>query len=448
MKLRTRLVLGSAVVTAISTLLIGGIAVTSSQKSSIALIDQSLGQVSSSVNAQSNGALSEALLAVRASNLPLTLVHLSQERVATVLVDSTLSIVPKPSLAELKGGIRHPETISGSESYRMRSIKLPENEFIIVAAPLQDIEKRFQSDLVRLATYSIISLLLAGFAIWYLFRRDLRKIEGLIVSATQISNGDTSQNLGEATGDSEVDHLSAALSRMVVSFRHTAELEERSAVKMQEFIGDVSHELRTPLTVIKGYVELLSGSKMIDDFQRVKAYSRVNSEIKRMESLILDILFLAESRETREVEMENFNFSQLLLAHLSDFAALGNSREIASEIESGIFYKGSSLHLARLLTNVFGNISRHTPAEAKVRVSLHESEKKIYLSIEDGGAGLPEEAYSEGIQSFQRFDKSRSREDGGSGLGMSIIFAIVHEHGGTVFLERSELGGLCMRIIL
>jgi two-component system OmpR family sensor kinase len=235
---------------------------------------------------------------------------------------------------------------------------------------------------------------------------------------------------------------------MVVSLRRTVEIEERAAKKMQEFIGDASHELRTPLTVIKGYVELLSGVRMIDPIQRVRAYGRVQSEILRMESLISDILFLAEFGESRIAEPEDFDLSELVNEHLTDFVRLNPSRLVSKAVGDGIRLEGLKDHMARLLTNAFGNISGHTPADAPVRVTLRQVNGEVALDIEDGGPGLEEDVYRNGIQGFQRFDKSRSREDGGSGLGMSIIFTIVREHGGSVSLRKSDLGGLDLHVRL
>lgn len=448
MKLRTRLTLVSAAVTAISTLLIGGFAITSSRNSDLALIDQSLDRVTVSVHGQSNDALSEALFTVEESNLALTLVYLTADRTATVLNESKLSVVPNPSLLDLRHGLLKAQSISGAESYRMRSVQLLNHEFIIVAASLRDVDARFQSDLLRLVGFIFLCLLLASLAIWLLVRRDIRKIEQLIDSAIDISNGNTSLDLTVSAGDSEVDQLADALNRMVIALRRTAEIEERAAARMQEFLGDASHELRTPLTVIKGYVELLSGVRMTDPEQRERAYDRVNSEIVRMEFLIQDILFLAEFGQSHIVESANFDLSELVTAHLSDFATLNAGRQITTQIAGGIRFEGSNAHIARLLANALENISRHTPIGAPVRVTLKENEEEIELAIEDGGPGLPENVYRNGIQSFQRFDRSRSREDGGSGLGMSIIFTIVHEHGGTVTLKKSDLGGLDLHIVL
>ena len=131
-----------------------------------------------------------------------------------------------------------------------------------------------------------------------------------------------------------------------------------------------------------------------------------------------------------------------MLSHLADFSTLNASRRIDVDIDEGLAIHGSAAHVARLVSNIFGNISRHTPADAPVRVTLKSVVGGVNLVIEDGGPGLPAGAYSGGMQSFQRFDKSRTREHGGSGLGMSIIFAIAREHSADIALQRSDLGGL------
>jgi K+-sensing histidine kinase KdpD len=101
-----------------------------------------------------------------------------------------------------------------------------------------------------------------------------------------------------------------------------------------------------------------------------------------------------------------------------------------------------------LIQNILNNISRHTPTDAQVRISLSRSGKKSRLVIEDGGPGLPETSYRDGIELLNRFDSSRSRETGGSGLGLSIIAAIVHEHNGSLTLRKSGFGGLAVEVTL
>lgn len=442
MKLRTRLTLASAAVTSISTLLIGGFAVNASHNSGIALLDKSINQVATSVRGNANAALSEALYSVQQSDIALTLVYYTADKQASVLSETRLSVVPNPSAAEMKISVNRARTHAGIDDYRFRTIKLSDGEYLVVAASLHDIDKRYQADLLRLLFFILLCLAAAGIAIWLLVQRDIKRIEILIASARQISSGDTDVDIAPTNGNSEIDHLAKSLSKMVIALRRTAEIEEQAAIKMQNFLGDASHELRTPLTVVKGYFELLSGKAMVDPEKRYRAFQRVGSEIIRMETLISDLLFLAEFGDVPLEEFAPTDLSEIVLSHLADFSTLNADRPIEVHVEDGAIILGSKAHLARLVSNIFGNISRHTPASAPVCVTLKRMAIGVDLMIEDGGPGLPAGAYERGMQGFQRFDKSRSREHGGSGLGMSIIFAIVREHSARISLERSELGGL------
>ena len=446
MKLRTRLTLVSAAVTSISTLLIGGFALNASHNSGVALLDKSLNQVAASVRGHTNAALSEALYSVQQSDIALTLVYYTKSRSFSVLSDSKLAVVPNPSSAEMKASAIHPVTHKGAESYRFRTMQLSDDEYLVVAGSLHDIDKRSRSDLLHLILFILICLTAASIATWLLVRRDMKRIELLIETAGDISSGDTDVHIPAVEGNSEIDQLAESLNKMVVALRRTAEVEEQASRRMQEFLGDASHELRTPLTVVKGYVELLSGAAMADPAKRTRAFERVSSEIVRMETLISDLLFLAEFGDVPTEESSKVDISQILRSHLADFSILNASRRVETIIEDNVAIQGSPAHIARLVANIFANISRHTPPSAPIRVTLKRLGSRVELQIEDGGPGLPEGAYSRGMQSFQRFDKSRSREHGGSGLGMSMIYAIAREHGGGVLLVPSSLGGLGVHV--
>ena len=447
MKLRTRLTLASAAVTSISTLLIGGFAVNASHNSGVALLDKSLNQVASSVRGNTNSALSQALYSVQQSDIALTLVYYTAQKEPSVLSPSSLLLTPNPTTQEMKRSLKEPITHTGIENYRFRTIYLPEGEYLVVAASLADIDRRYRSDVLRLLLFILLCLIAAGIATWVLVRRDMRRIEDLIATAGDISSGHTDVRIEPGEGNSEIDQLAESLNKMVSALRRTAEIEEQAAIRMQDFLGDASHELRTPLTVVKGYVELLSGPAMADPEKRAKAFERVGAEIVRMETLISDLLFLAEFGDVPNHEFSKIDISQILRSHLADFATLNDSREIETHILDDVTILGSAPHIARLMSNIFANISRHTPSNAPVRVRLGRVNGYADLLIEDGGPGLPPGAYSGGMQSFQRFDKSRTREHGGSGLGMSIIFAIAREHAATIELQPSDLGGLGVHVV-
>jgi signal transduction histidine kinase len=167
-----------------------------------------------------------------------------------------------------------------------------------------------------------------------------------------------------------------------------------------------------------------------------------------MENLIHDLLLLAELGESRPTTFEEIELNDLIQAHINDFQLFNNERKIEVSLENNCEIKGSREHLNRLIQNCLSNIVRHTPADAPVAISLKAKGKKVSLVIEDGGPGLPESAYRSEIEAMNRFDPSRSRDSGGSGLGLSIIAAIVQEHNGKLELRKSDLGGLAVVVEL
>jgi signal transduction histidine kinase len=244
-----------------------------------------------------------------------------------------------------------------------------------------------------------------------------------------------------------VDLLAIGISVLILG-RNNRKLEADSLLRMQRFLADASHDLRTPLTVIKGYSELLSKNQIQSTEDRNRAYERVNSEIIRMENLIHDLLLLAELGETTRPIFEEVNLTDLVTSYSHDFSTLNPTRTLEVKIDSDITIDGSVEHLRRLIQNIFNNIIRHTDASAPVRVTLCMKGKRAVLTIEDGGKGLPEDGYRDAVTALNRFDSSRSPETGGSGLGLSIIAAIVSEHGGILNLKKSELGGLAVEILI
>ena len=241
--------------------------------------------------------------------------------------------------------------------------------------------------------------------------------------------------------------IAIALSFLLLR-NNSRRLEQQSLVRMQRFLSDAAHELRTPLTVIKGYSELLGSNKITAKDDQEKAFARVDHEVKRMESLINDLLLTAELNEATHLDFELYDISSALRTHLRDFQILSPDRSIEPMIEPELQIKASSDHIDRMIQNIFSNIRRHTPADAPVRAQLKSKGKEVHLRIEDGGPGLPEDAYNKASYEFERFDRSRSRDTGGSGLGLSIIAAIVKEHSGGISLSKSSLGGLAIQIQL
>ena len=390
----------SIFVTTVLSTLIGGFATIDARNSDLQQIDQSINLVVERVSAYPAEAISAAIFTIDEESLDLTLVLFTKEGDETVINESHLIYPGIDSIAVIKKALSSPISVENKNSFRLRTIEIAGGDYLIVAADLGKLDINLKSNLKNLIGFTIVANVFAIF-ISILFLR-----------------------------------------------RHNRGLDKQALQRMQRFLGDASHELRTPLTVIKGYSEMLSKGQMGDVVDRARAYSRVNSEIERMENLIHDLLLLAELGESRPTTFEEIELTELVQSHVNDFELFNKGRKISISLDEECHLKGSREHLNRLIQNCLSNIVRHTPADAAVSITLKSKGKRANLVIEDGGPGLPESAYRSEIAAMNRFDPSRSRDSGGSGLGMSIIAAIVQEHNGKLELRKSDLGGLAVVVEL
>ena len=379
---------------------IGGFATIDARNSDLQQIDQSINLVIERVNAYPAEAISAAIFTVDEESLDLSLILVTKEGDETVINESRLIYPGINSMEVVKKAIPAPISIESASPFRFRTTEIAGGDYLVIAADLAKINANLSANLRNLFVFTFAANALAIFLSIFLLRR------------------------------------------------HNRGFDARALERMQRFLGDASHELRTPLTVIKGYSEMLSKGQMSDVVDRARAFSRVNSEIERMENLIHDLLLLAELGESRPTTFEELELTELIQAHINDFELFNKGRKISIALESDCAIKGSREHLNRVIQNCLSNIIRHTPADAAVAVTLKSKGKKVILIIEDGGPGLPDSAYRTEIAAMNRFDPSRSRDNGGSGLGMSIIAAIVQEHKGGLELRKSDLGGLAVVIEL
>jgi len=390
----------SIFVTTVLSSLIGGFATIDARNSDLQQIDQSINLVVERVNAYPAEAISAAIFTIDEESLDLTLVLFTKEGDETVINESHLIYPGIDSIAVVKKALSSPISIENKNSFRLRTIEIAGGDYLIVAADLGKLDVNLKSNLKNLIGFTIAA------------------------------------------------NAFAILISILLLRRHNRSLDTQALQRMQRFLGDASHELRTPLTVIKGYSEMLSKGQMSDVVDRARAYSRVNSEIERMENLIHDLLLLAELGESRPTTFEEIELTELVQSHVNDFELFNKGRKISISLDEECHLKGSREHLNRLIQNCLSNIVRHTPADASVSITLKSKGKRANLIIEDGGPGLPESAYRSEIAAMNRFDPSRSRDSGGSGLGMSIIAAIVQEHNGKLELRKSDLGGLAVVVEL
>ena len=405
MKLQTRLTaLVSAIIILISAA-IGLFAISITENNEVGRVDSILTSAVNQLADTQDDPLSLALFLADQSDLKFTVSYISAARELTSLNQSSGDLLVAPINQDLLASLSESVTLDVDGVSRIRAIELPDDEFLVLSVSLAEIMAA-KSQNIRYLFLFTLAMVLLGIAVSnFLFRRD-----------------------------NELNDVVNSL--------------QKNQENMREFLGDASHELRTPLTVIKGYVELLSKSQTADATKSAEYYERVRHEIERMQSLINDLLFIAELEDQTPVAPEIINFSREV-AHLSsDLKTLQSMRPIETRIEPGILVNISHNYAQQMLANIFANLRRHTPEDSQVLIVLTTAGNKAVLTIADAGPGMPEEVYKSGIQYFQRFDRSRSRESGGSGLGMTIMKRIIENAGGSIQLSKSQFGGLKIEINL
>ena len=358
----------------------------------------------------SKDTLSAALLVADETETPLTVAFVDMDAQITTIAESSVRLDDAPPRALMAAAADGSVVIEGAIEYQMRAVDMGGNEFVLIATSTETAHHARDNNLLVLAIVSAFTIALAGAAITILIRRDLKSV--------------------------------------ITTIAATADQERETRQSMQNFMGDASHELRTPLTVIKGYAELLAKSGAATTAEhRQKAYGRIVEQVDRMDQTITGLLQLAEVGSISSNSFAQLNLTDLVSKAAEDLQALSPKRPVVVEL-ADVSLRGSAELLGRLLDNAIGNIHRHTAKTDAVRFSLTRERKQAVLVIEDAGPGLPDDAYAKGIQGFRRFDESRSRETGGTGLGMTLMNSIVEAHEGQLAIAPSALGGLKLEIKL
>ncbi len=396
MKLTTRLSIVVGIMVTLLSISVGSFAIITSHDSEIKSVSSILNSATKETANSKEDKYVVALSATTTSPLPLSAALLTNADQLSYLVENSASIQHKPVDSLVTKALRAPVLVE--KSFLFRAIQTGTNQFLIYSISIKAAQNQSSSLIKRLVLFVLLALIISISLTHFFFRRD-----------------------------SKINELSSTL--------------KRNNERMQEFLGDASHELRTPLTVIKGYAELMSKDPTNPEIPRY--LKTVMTETKRMERLISELLMLAELGESKKTRTEKVDLTNWLTIKIEELRDLSPSRNISVDIEKVEINSNSEL-IETLLGNIFTNIVRHTPTDAAVNVSLAKMKNHIQLVIEDAGPGLKD--FSQ--QAFSRFDKSRSRETGGSGLGLSIIHKIVENIGGEIELSRSNLGGLKTEIRL
>ncbi|MEH7073142.1 sensor histidine kinase [Neobacillus drentensis] len=213
--------------------------------------------------------------------------------------------------------------------------------------------------------------------------------------------------------------------------------------RQHEFVADASHELRTPLSVLLSSIDAVEmtinppKSDMVE-----KLLTNMRQEVKRMTHLVSDLLTLARSdSNTNQLSIETFDFCPKAKTAIEAVRPLAVAKQITLHLNSpaSLLIVGDPQRLSQLLYILLDNAIKYTPQGGEVELSLQNAGQQLRISVQDTGIGIKPEDYQRIFERFYRSDKSRSRQMGGHGLGLSIAKWIVETHQGTIKVT-SELG--------
>jgi two-component system OmpR family sensor kinase len=305
--------------------------------------------------------------------------------------------------------------------------------------------------LIELLVGAIVLTLLGGLA-YVVVRTSLRPLEQVEQTAAEIAAGDLSRRVPEADERTEVGRLSQAFNSMlgqIESAFRAREASESSALaseeRMRRFVADASHELRTPLTSIRGFAELYRQGAVPDPQSLDRVMRRVEDEAARMGLLVEDLLLLARLDQQRPLEHEPVDLLEVAGDAVHDARVLAPDRTIELDLLGGgaPVVVGDEGRLRQVVTNLVTNALTHTPSGTPVQVTLEvtpadpDGAQRVLLAVIDHGPGMTEQDRAQVFERFYRADPSRTRAAGGSGLGLSIVAALVAAHGGRVGVQSA-----------
>ena len=279
--------------------------------------------------------------------------------------------------------------------------------------------------------------LLSGILAYFVSGRALKPLRSFASQVEMVQMN----NLADMKIDEDVLPEFKQLSR---SFNQMLERLNNAFAAQRQFTGNAAHELRTPLALMQAQLELFSAEHPNMLPETAKFLTLLREQTERLTQMTRTLLEMSNLQQV--ARNERIQLAPMIEEIFTDLAPLSDKRGVTLTAEGDGIMTGSDALIYRLIFNLTENAVKYNRPGGSVRVSVTQEPEKLLLRVSDTGCGIPEEYQRSIFQPFFRVDKSRSREYGGAGLGLALVWEIAELHGGSVWVEESSEKGTTIAV--
>jgi heavy metal sensor kinase len=402
---------------------------------------QNQGQVGKEVEARYAPDLNDRF--VRISQRDGVLLYLSSAPKSQAFDPATL---PPPKWPEDTESSREVSLLGGRTlMLTAHNLQMPDGMSYLVetGAPMDDVRAELRKWLAFLGAMLPIVAAIALGGGYMLVKRALAPVDQIAASAERITSHNLSGRLPVARTGDELERLSIALNHMIERLDAAFQYSRR-------FVADASHELRTPLTVLRGELEdFVQKSQLSADWR--DCLGSALEEVDRLTNIV-EGLFAISRLDAGEAAAEwvKFDLAQLVSSTADQMSLLAEDKRIKLSCTGsvGVWVQGDRARLKQVVVNLLDNAIKYTPEGGTVALTVSGQNGKAILEVVDSGIGIPPQALPKVFERFFRVDNARSREQGGAGLGLSIVKSICTAHQGSVEAQSTPGQGSRFRVEL
>ncbi|MFE6288171.1 ATP-binding protein [Streptomyces sp. NPDC057877] len=335
--------------------------------------------------------------------------------------------------------------IDGEGTYRLRACEVGPGVVLVTAAPTADVEETVE----QLITVQVVAFVLALVALVVIGRKVLRRGLQPLSDMASTAHGIASHDLTDSAArlplraagpraGPEVEELRTAFNTMLEHIDDSLAVRAEAERRLRRFVADASHELRTPLMSVRGYADLFQYAAANAPAERDRHLARLRGEAARMGFLLDDLLLLARlDADEMEVPLRlaDADLVELVREAADAFRAAHPARPLTVTVpKEPVRIRLDARRVRQVLDNLLTNAAVHTPAGTEVCVVASVTAGAALVRVTDAGPGIPPGDRERVFDRFYRVDKARSRDRGGSGLGLSVAASLVRAHGGDIAL--------------